>query len=436
MKVGMYGKGIALRRNADEQNLKLRLHRYLIDAIEEDGIDLATWVRPAILEYVREKVGGYVGSQRLAVSRQDLDRLAEDIADELCGLGPLQTLLADPSISEVLVNGPEHIIVERDGKLFDTDHRFIDDDHVKRVIDRILAPLGRRLDEASPMVDGRLPDGSRVNAVIPPVALDGPCVSIRKFAEDPLRGNDLIAYKTLDENLLAFLRNAVEQRANILISGGTSTGKTTLLNVLSGYVGEAERIVTIEDTAELQLHHRHVVRLETRPPNVEGYGEITARDLVKNALRMRPDRIILGEVRGDEVVEVMQAMNTGHDGSMSTVHANNATDTLLRMEMLFGMAGRQMSEVTVRRMIGAAVDLIVQLVRLRDGTRCVSEVRELVAVRDGQFVTTVLYERDPENGRFIRRDDPVSNPKLQALNTPVSDARRTTKPWGPRVRDE
>lgn len=412
MKVGGYGAGVALRQKTDEQDLKLRLHRYLIDAIEEDDVDIATWVRPAVLEYVRDKVARFVAGHQLAVTRLDLDRMSEDLVDELTGLGPLQALLADPTVSEILVNGPRYIIVEREGQLFETDRRFIDDAHVSRVIERILAPLGRRLDESSPMVDGRLPDGSRVNAIIPPVAMDGPCISIRKFPAERLKGTDLIACHTMNDDMLAFLRRAVADRANILVSGGTSTGKTTLLNVLSGYIGPAERVVTIEDTGELQLANAHVVRLETRPPNAEGHGELTARELVKNALRMRPDRIILGEMRGDEVVDVMQAMNTGHDGSMSTVHANSARDALLRMEMLFDMAGRRMAEATVRRMIGSAIDLVVQLVRLPNGRRCVGEISELVGVRDGEYVTNVLFEFDRRRGAFVRRDEPSTDSRL------------------------
>ncbi|WP_024329501.1 CpaF family protein [Thioalkalivibrio sp. ALR17-21] len=413
MKIGGARGGVAVRDQGDEQDLKLNLHRYLVESIEEDEVELSSWVRGAVLEYVREKVAQYVAGHQLPLTQMDLDRLAEDLVDELTGLGPLQALLSDPSVSEILVNGAQHIVVEREGRLEETDRRFIDDAHVRRVIERILAPLGRRLDEASPMVDGRLPDGSRVNAVIPPVAMDGPSISIRKFKADPLQGRDLVVYGTLNEELLSFLRNAVERRANILVSGGTSTGKTTLLNVLSGFIGDSERVVTIEDTGELQLGHRHVVRLETRPPNVEGFGEVTARDLVKNALRMRPDRIVLGEVRGDEVMDMMQAMNTGHDGSMSTIHANSASDALLRMEALFGMAGRQIQEATVRQMIGAAVDVIVQLVRLPNGRRCISEVAEVVSVRDGHYVTNVLFELDRAHDRIVHREGAPASGKLR-----------------------
>ncbi|VTQ76179.1 putative type II secretion system protein [Pseudomonas aeruginosa] len=339
------------RQEQDIQALKLRLHRYIIDEIDEDGMNLLEGARSAVVQYVSEKVCEYGSRHQLAISRYELDRLAEEVVDELTGFGPLEILLRDPGVSEILVNGPGRVFVEREGRLYQSDLRFIDDHHVLRVIQRILAPLGRRLDESSPMVDARLPDGSRVNAIIPPVALDGPCISIRKFSQELLRSADLLAYQSVDEALLEFLRQAVSRRCNILISGGTGTGKTTLLNVISGFIDERERIVTIEDTAELQLGHDHVVRLETRPPNAEGYGEVTARDLIRNALRMRPDRIILGEIRGVEVLDVLQAMNTGHDGSMSTVHANSAMDSLLRMEMLVGLTGNRLPEQTLRLMI-------------------------------------------------------------------------------------
>ncbi len=303
------GGAFHYRQEQDIQALKLRLHRYIIDEIDEDGMNLLEGARSAVVQYVSEKVCEYGSRHQLAISRYELDRLAEEVVDELTGFGPLEILLRDPGVSEILVNGPGRVFVEREGRLYQSDLRFIDDHHVLRVIQRILAPLGRRLDESSPMVDARLPDGSRVNAIIPPVALDGPCISIRKFSQELLRSADLLAYQSVDEALLEFLRQAVSRRCNILISGGTGTGKTTLLNVISGFIDERERIVTIEDTAELQLGHDHVVRLETRPPNAEGYGEVTARDLIRNALRMRPDRIILGEIRGVEVLDVLQAMN-------------------------------------------------------------------------------------------------------------------------------
>lgn len=319
---------------SDPQALKRALHRHVIDAIEDSGRNLLEGARPVLAQFVLEQVGDYVARLRLALSRYEMERLAEEIVDELTGYGPLEVLLRDPSVTEILVNGPYRVFVERSGLLQQTDLRFIDAHHVERVMQRILAPLGRRLDESSPMVDARMPDGSRVNAIIPPVALDGPCLSIRKFRQDMLKSADLLATRAIDQPIYDFLERAVGRRCNILVSGGTGTGKTTLLNILSQMIAPQERLVTIEDVAELQLHHPHVVRLETRPPNAEGHGEIKASELIRNALRMRPDRIILGEIRGAEVLDVMTAMNTGHDGSMSTVHANT-TSTFTSLTGLF-----------------------------------------------------------------------------------------------------
>lgn len=401
------GSGQGGRHDQDLQSLKMRLHRYIIDEIDEDGMNLLEGARPAVAQYVSEKVCEYASRRQLAISRYELDRLAEEVVDELTGFGPLEILLRDPGISEILVNGPDRVFIEHEGRLYQSDLRFIDDHHVQRVIQRILAPLGRRLDESSPMVDARLPDGSRVNAIIPPVALDGPCLSIRKFSKELLKSADLLAYQSVDEAMLAFLRQAVASRCNILISGGTGTGKTTLLNVMSSFIDERERIVTIEDTAELQLGHDHVVRLETRPPNAEGFGEVTARDLIRNALRMRPDRIILGEIRGVEVLDVLQAMNTGHDGSMSTVHANSAMDSLLRLEMLVGLTGQRVPEQTLRQMLCSALDIVVQITRLSNGRRCISEILEVLEVRDGVYVTNSLFSLDRRGtGQFVRTAQP------------------------------
>ena len=301
-----------------------------------------------------------------------------------------------------MVNGAQRIFFERDGVIQRSDLRFVDDNHVSRVIQRILAPIGRRLDESSPMVDARMPDGSRVNAIIPPIALDGPSISIRKFRRDLLRANDLVTYRSVSEEMLTFIRKAVGQRANILVSGGTGTGKTTFLNVLSSFINHHERIVTIEDTAELQLSNDHVVRLETRPPNAEGFGEVSARDLIRNALRMRPDRIIVGEVRSYEVMDMLQAMNTGHEGSMSTLHANSAADALLRMETLVGLSGQKISEATLRAIIVSAVDIVVQLTRLPNGRRCVAEITEVVDLRDDQYVTNTLFKLDRVSGHHSK----------------------------------
>ncbi|MCY1404558.1 helicase/secretion neighborhood ATPase [compost metagenome] len=389
---------------ADPQGLKLILHRHIIDAIEDSGKNLLEGSRAQLAQFVTEIVGDYIARQHLAVSRYEMERLAEELVDELTGFGPLEVLLRDPTVTEILVNGPQRVFIERSGVLHQTDLRFIDSHHVERVMQRILAPLGRRLDESSPMVDARMPDGSRVNAIIPPIALDGPCLSIRKFRKDMLKSPDLLAMRTVDQAILDFLQLAVARRCNILVSGGTGTGKTTLLNILSQQISARERLVTIEDVAELQLDHPHVVRLETRPPNAEGHGEVKANDLIRNALRMRPDRIILGEIRGVEVLDVLTAMNTGHDGSMSTVHANNAQDALLRLETLVGLTGRQIAEKTLRQMICAALDVVIQLTRLPDGRRCVSEVVEVVGIREDVYITNTLFRLDRRNGSGFLRE--------------------------------
>jgi len=400
--------------SGDPQGLKLVLHRFIIDAIEESGKNLLEGSRPVLAQFVMDRVGDYIARRHLAVSRYEMERLAEELVDELTGYGPLEVLLRDASVTEILVNGPHRVFVERQGVLPHTDLRFIDAHHVERVMQRILAPLGRRLDESSPMVDARLPDGSRVNAIIPPIALDGPCLSIRKFRKDMLKSTDLMATQTIDQAIYDFIQEAVGKRCNILVSGGTGTGKTTMLNILSQLISPHERLVTIEDVAELQLDHPHVVRLETRPPNAEGHGEVKSADLIRNALRMRPDRIILGEIRGVEVVDVLTAMNTGHDGSMSTVHANNAQDALLRLETLVGLTGRTVAEKTLRQMIVAALDVVIQLTRRPDGRRCVSEVVEVVAVRDDVYVTNTLFRLDRQTGYgFVREAINPAGDKLR-----------------------
>ena len=401
----LFGAGLHSKNgHADHDSLKLVLHRYIIDAIEETGKNLLEDSRHALAQFVTDKVAEYVSRLHLAISRYEMERLAEEIVDELTGFGPLEVLLRDPAVTEILVNGPYRVFVERDGILHQSELRFIDDHHVERVMQRILAPLGRRLDESSPMVDARMPDGSRVNAIIPPIALDGPCLSIRKFRKDMLKSTDLMAMQTIDQAIFDFIHEAVSKRCNILISGGTGTGKTTLLNILSQLINPYERLVTIEDVAELQLGHPHVVRLETRAPNAEGHGEVKASDLIRNALRMRPDRIILGEIRGVEVLDVLTAMNTGHDGSMSTVHANTAQDALLRLETLVGLTGRTVAEKTLRQMICAALDVIIQLTRMPDGRRCVSEVLEVVGVRDDVYVTNTLFRLDRRTGVGFMRE--------------------------------
>ncbi|MGH8552185.1 MAG: CpaF family protein [Methylococcales bacterium] len=401
MNVKYFSQDFSLKQTETYQDLKYLLHRFLIDRIEEEKVPIADWTEEKALGYVKDHVSRYASSRQLAVSSYDLDNLSEEMVSELTGYGPLQALLNDEGVNDIMVNGSRHIFVERGGRVQETDLRFIDDDHVLRVVRRIIAPLGRRLDESNPMVDARLQDGSRVNAIIPPLAVDGPCVSIRKFAKDALREADLLVFGSVNQSILDFLHRAVKLRCNILISGGTGAGKTTLLNIISRFIDPQERLVTIEDAAELQLGHSHVVRLETRPPNVEGKGEVVARDLVRNALRMRPDRIILGEVRGEEVMDVLQAMNTGHDGSMSTVHANSSRDALARLEMLAGLSKFQGGADILRQMIVSAIDMVIQIARLSDGTRRVISVVELLGLRDGQYTVNELYSFDQSRSCFV-----------------------------------
>lgn len=413
MDLGGFSVDYSLKKSDDYQDLKARLHRYLIESIEHDQVSLSQWEPEALESYAHGRISRYISEHHQAVNRDDIESLVRDMIDELTGYGPLQSLLSDDRVSDILVNGSRNIYIECAGRLEHTSLRFIDDGHVLRVIQKILAPLGRRLDESNPMVDARLPDGSRVNAIIPPLSLDGPCLSVRKFRKDPLRASDLLAYHMLDEDMLEFLCSAVAVRCNVLISGSTGSGKTTLLNTLSRYVDEGHRIVTIEDAAELQLGHTHVVRLETRPPNIEGEGEVTARDLVRNVLRMRPDRIILGEIRGVEVLDLLQAMNTGHEGSMSTIHANSARDALSRLAMLAGLAGFTGTEATLRDMIVSAIDLIVHVSRLPDGRRRIIQIQEVVGVQDGHYTIHELFSYDPGNDRFSRGSSKPQTAKFQ-----------------------
>ena len=378
------------------QQLKAHTHQKVVDRLDDDGIEVARTNRARVEDAVTRAVHQHIAERRIPLSSGDMAQLVRDMIHEVTGFGPLEPLLADERINDILVNGPDSVFIEVRGVLQKAKIRFIDDDHVVRVIRRILAPLGRRLDEASPMVDARLPDGSRVNAIIPPLALDGPSISIRKFNRSHLTAEELIRSGSMSRECLNVLIEAVQGRNNILVSGGTGTGKTTMLNLISQYVPHNERIITVEDSAELMLGHPHVVRLETRPANTEGRGQITARDLVVNALRMRPDRIIVGEVRSSEIIDLLQAMNTGHEGSMSTLHANSTHDALVRIETLLAVSGYEASEQAIGRLISSALDMIVQLVRLPDGRREVSEVVRLTPTPDNPYSMETIYRSGHE----------------------------------------
>jgi pilus assembly protein CpaF len=336
-----------------------------------------------------------LAQEAMPLSVSERDRLVSDVQHELFGLGPLEPLLKDPTISDILVNKHDTIYIERRGKIERTNVTFKDDEHLMRVIERIVSSVGRRIDESSPMVDARLQDGSRVNAIIPPLAIDGPVVSIRRFGSDPLKMAMLIENKALTKDIADMLQMVVNARLNVLISGGTGAGKTTLLNALSAFIPENERIVTIEDSAELQLQQPHTVRLETRPPNIEGRGEVTQRDLVRNALRMRPDRIVIGEVRGGEAIDMLQAMNTGHDGSLTTIHANTPRDALSRLETMIQMTGMRLSDRAMRQQVASAINLVVQVARMSDGSRRLTSISEITGM-EGETITMqeiFQYER-------------------------------------------
>lgn len=359
---------------------KRRVHARLLS--EVDASRLSRLPRAALSEQVTLAAGRLLTEENAALTGRQRDGIVQSVLHELVGLGPLEPLLEDDSVSEIMVNGPAQVYVERGGRLTRTEICFDDEAHLRRIIERILAPLGRRADESSPMADARLADGSRINIILPPLSVRGPILTIRKFARTPLLVADLIRLGTLTEQAAGFLRGCVEQRLNVLVSGGTGSGKTTTLNALSSFIGESERIVTIEDAAELQLQQAHVVTLESRPPNLEGRGEITIRQLVRNALRMRPDRLLLGEVRGGEALDLLQALNTGHDGSLSTIHANSPRDALSRLETLTLMAGADLPLRAVREQVASAVQLIVQQQRLSDGRRRVTCVSEIAGIAE------------------------------------------------------
>jgi pilus assembly protein CpaF len=368
----------------ERQEIKADLHRKVLDRLdlEKLGRTPGDAAREEVLLLIRNTVN----SEAVPLSFAERERLAREILDEIFGLGPLEPLLKDPTISDILINRFDRVYVERAGKLEPTGLTFKDNQHLMQIIDRIVSRVGRRVDESSPMVDARLADGSRVNAIIPPLAIDGPCLSIRRFSREAITARNMIENKTLTEPMLELLSAMVKGRLNILISGGTGAGKTTLLNVLSGYIPNVERVVTIEDAAELQLRQEHVVRLETRPPNIEGKGAVRQRQLVINSLRMRPDRIIVGEVRGEEAFDMLQAMNTGHEGSLTTVHANSQRDALARIENMFSMANLNIPERAVRSQIASAIHAVVQISRLVDGTRKVIGICEVTGV-EGDIIT-------------------------------------------------
>jgi pilus assembly protein CpaF len=390
---------------AEYQELKFTIHRKLLDRINLEALSSLAGERARA--EIRIAVAKLVEEERTPLSLAEKERVIEEVLDEVFGLGPLEPLLRDPTISDILVTTPKLVYIERGGKLFRTSVEFKDNTHLLRIIEKVVARVGRRVDESSPLVDARLPDGSRVNAAIPPVAVDGPLLSIRRFGKELLEGEDLVKKLALTEGMLELLKACVRARLNILISGGTGAGKTTLLNVLSSYIPENERIITIEDAAELRLRQTHVARMETRPANIEGNGAIKIRDLVVNALRMRPDRIIVGEVRSEEALDMLQAMNTGHDGSLTTIHSNTPRDAVARLEVLVGMANANMGVRSIRAQVTSAIDLMVQVARFSDGSRKITYVTELVGL-EGEQVTMqdiFLFEKSgiAENGKVLGR---------------------------------
>ena len=409
--------------------VKAAIHRKLIQKLNLDRLTEVN--RDDVRREVTQILEALVVGESTPMNLQERERLATEVLDEVFGLGPLEPLLADPTVSDILVNTHKRVYIERKGMLEMTSIQFRDDIHLMSIIDRIVSAVGRRVDESSPMVDARLADGSRVNAIIPPLAVDGPCLSIRRFGRDPLTADDLIHNNSLTESMLELLRGCVKARLNILVSGGTGAGKTTFLNVLSSYISNRERIVTVEDAAELQLHQDHVVRLETRPANIEGKGAIQQRQLVINSLRMRPDRIIVGEVRGEEALDMLQAMNTGHDGSLTTIHANTPRDALSRLETMVAMGSLNIPDSALRRQIASAIDVVVQVSRLSDGTRKVIALSEITGM-EGDIVSMqdifVFRKRGiRDNGEVLGEFVPTGiRPKfaeklqVSGINLPIS----------------
>ena len=392
-------------RESSFEELKQRIHSKLVDKLDLSRV--SELEGDTLRREIRLVVEHLCDTEDTLLNRTERERLIDEVLDETFGLGPLETLLKDPTISDILINGPKNIYCERRGKMEKTDVTFRDNDHLIQIIDRIISKVGRRVDETCPMVDARMSDGSRFNAIIPPLALDGACVSIRRFGSNPLRLEDLLNFKAFTPEMVMLLEGAIKARLNVVISGGTGSGKTTLLNTLSSFISNSDRIVTIEDAAELQLQQDHVVRLETRPPNIEGKGAITPTDLVRNALRMRPERIIIGECRGPETLDMLQAMNTGHEGSMTTLHANTPRDALSRMETMIMMAGFELPLKAMRTQMASGVDLVVQANRLQGGPRKITHITEVVGMEQDTVVMQDVYtfEQDgiDENGRAYGR---------------------------------
>jgi pilus assembly protein CpaF len=366
------------------RTIKTTLHKKILEEIDLENLHRVD--EETVRRETRRLIRSTLDREKTPLTHAEREQISDEILDELFGLGPLEPLLADGTISDILVNGSNMVYIERHGLLERTDVSFNDDQHLMRIIDRIVSRVGRRIDESSPMVDARLVDGSRVNAIIPPLALDGPMLSIRRFGQDPLKAEDLLVNQTLTDPMMQLLKGTVQGKLNVLISGGTGAGKTTLLNVLSAFIPERERIVTIEDAAELQLKQEHLVRLETRPPNIEGQGAVKQRQLVINALRMRPDRIVVGEVRGEEALDMLQAMNTGHEGSLTTIHANTPRDALSRLETMVSMANLNLPDKAIRQQIASAINVVVQISRMTDGTRKVTTISEVTGM-EGPVVT-------------------------------------------------
>lgn len=380
------------RRKKELEDIANDVLDIVIDEIVFSVDDSEAVQRKTALDKINEVMNDILAETKMHLSMVDKQKVSGLVMDEIFGYGPITSLLNDPTVTEVMVNGPDKVFIERAGKIEKVENTFRDDKHVMHIIDKIVAPLGRRVDESSPMVDARLPDGSRVNVIIPPLSIKGPTITIRKFAVDPYTIDDLIAFGTLNADMAKLLKAGVKGRINIIVSGGTGSGKTTFLNVLSGFIPNNERIVTIEDAAELQLKQEHVVTLESRPANIEGKGKVNIRDLVVNALRMRPDRIIVGEVRSGEALDMLQAMNTGHDGSITTIHANSPRDTLSRLETMVMMSGMELPSRAIREQISSAINLIVQVARFSDGTRKVSKVTEIVGMEGDTITLQDIYQ--------------------------------------------